>query len=115
MSTRAQTAGRPSPLSDPTLLTRAPDDKQVAFGAMELMRIAQAEGRRITALDLARTLEVRRVDVRRIVSDLDRRGLVDALRMRLTLLGFAYVAGARVARPPSARPRRSEPRVLRAA
>jgi DNA-binding Lrp family transcriptional regulator len=112
MSTRAHTAVRPLP--GPTFETRAPDDGLVALGAMSLMRAAQEEGRRITALDLAQTLEVRRVDVRRIVSELDRRGLVDALRMRLTLLGFAYVATT-VAVRPAARPRRSESRVLRAA
>jgi hypothetical protein len=32
---------------------------------------------------------VRRGDVRRVVSALDREGYVDALRMRPTLLGFA--------------------------
>lgn len=121
MSTRAQLAVRPlsgstlSRADAPGLETRAPDDRLVALGAMSLMRAAQEQGRRITALDLARTLEVRRVDVRRIVSELDRRGLVDALRMRLTLLGFAYVAATPVAVRPAARPRRSESRVLRAA
>lgn len=121
MSTRAHTAVRSLPgptfsrADAPGSGTQAPDDRLVALGAMSLMRAAQEEGRRITALDLARTLEVRRVDVRRIVSELDRRGLVDALRMRLTLLGFAYVAGTSFAARPAARPRRSESRELRAA
>ncbi len=34
-------------------------------------------------------LQVRRTDIRGVVTTLDRQGFVDALRMRPTLLGFA--------------------------
>jgi hypothetical protein len=115
MSTHEQTS-RPSPLPGSTVVSGAPDDVVVAVHAMEFMRLAQAEGRRITALDLAESLQVRRADVRRVVSELDRRGHVDALRMRLTLLGFAYVGAASSVLGRSSRSsRRPEARVLRAA
>jgi hypothetical protein len=110
MSTRAQTS---RPVSSAPAESRAPDDRVVAASAMNVMRLAQAEGRRITALDLAQSLEVRRADVRRVVADLDRRGLVDALRMRLTLLGFAYLQA--LPHASSVPARRSDAKVLRAA
>jgi DNA-binding IclR family transcriptional regulator len=50
---------------------------------------AQNEGRRHDLDTLVRELGVRRGDVRSLVSSLDREGYVDALRMRLTLRGFA--------------------------
>jgi hypothetical protein len=41
---------------------------------------------------LALTIKVRRGDVRKTVSALHREGLVDALRLRLSLAGFAIGA-----------------------
>lgn len=50
---------------------------------------AQHEGRRFDLETLTGELGVRRTDVRSLVSSLDREGYVDALRMSLTLRGFA--------------------------
>ena len=50
---------------------------------------AQQEGRRIDLETLALTLKVRRPDVRKTVSALHQQGLVDALRLTLSLTGFA--------------------------
>ncbi|HNS97695.1 MAG TPA: hypothetical protein PLJ27_18060 [Polyangiaceae bacterium] len=49
----------------------------------------QQEGRGANLDTLVQELGVRRADVRQTVSALHREGYVDALRMRLTLLGFA--------------------------
>ncbi|MBI5537537.1 MAG: hypothetical protein HY898_32745 [Deltaproteobacteria bacterium] len=58
----------------------------------------QFEGRMCSLDDLAAEIRVRRADLRRTVSALHREGFVDALRMRLTLSGFA-LARAVVAVP----------------
>ncbi len=68
----------------------APQPEVIAIHVMREMTSAQAAGRRITALDLAEALQVRRADIRTVVSELHRQGLVDAMRMRVTLAGFAY-------------------------
>lgn len=62
-----------------------------ALAAQVLVALARAaqKGRNVTAADLADTLEVRRADVRDVVSRLHREGHVDALRMRLSLSGLA--------------------------
>ncbi|MFT3776628.1 MAG: hypothetical protein QM820_65650 [Minicystis sp.] len=56
---------------------------------LHALALAQMEGRRLDLETLVRELRVRRGDIRRVVSALHREGYVDALRMRLTLLGFA--------------------------
>ena len=96
---------------------QAPSQTLIALHAMRAMSLAQAEGRRITAMDLATDLGVRRSDIRAVVAELDRPGLVDALRMKLTLVGFGYVAGmagSKLADQPLRKPRR-ELSLLRAA
>jgi len=50
---------------------------------------AQIEGRVMDLASLSLAIQVRRGDVRAAVSALHREGLVDALRMRLSLAGFA--------------------------
>jgi hypothetical protein len=50
---------------------------------------AQIEGRCLDLETLSRDIEVRRVDVRKTVSAMHHEGLVDALRLRLSLKGFA--------------------------
>jgi DNA-binding IscR family transcriptional regulator len=60
--------------------------------ALHLVRAlarAQHEGRLHDLETLTAELRVRRGDVRSVVSALHREGLVDALRMRLSLRGFA--------------------------
>jgi DNA-binding IscR family transcriptional regulator len=49
---------------------------------------AQSEGRCMDLETLSREIEVRKVDVRKTVSALHQQGLVDALRLRLSLQGF---------------------------
>lgn len=53
-----------------------------------LTRSARTE-RRVSLEDLSKELCVRKVDVRRILTTLDRQGFVDVLHMRPTMLGFA--------------------------
>jgi len=50
---------------------------------------AQTEGRRTNLETLVDQLQVRRHDVRGVVTTLHQQGLVDVLHMRLTLEGFA--------------------------
>jgi hypothetical protein len=56
---------------------------------LQALAQAQSEGRKMSLETLTEALRVRRGDVRRAVSLLHRQGFVDALRMRLTLPGFA--------------------------
>ncbi|HEU4410602.1 MAG TPA: hypothetical protein VFS43_35430 [Polyangiaceae bacterium] len=56
---------------------------------LRLLALAQTKGRPVTLRDLSRELGVRKGDVRAAVSALHREGHVDALRLRLTLSGFA--------------------------
>jgi DNA-binding IclR family transcriptional regulator len=56
---------------------------------LQALAQAQSEGRRASLDTLTEALRVRRGDVRRVVTLLHRQGFVDALRMRLTLTGFA--------------------------
>lgn len=50
---------------------------------------AQTEGRRTNLETLVDQLQVRRNDVRSVITALHQQGLVDALHMRLSLEGFA--------------------------
>lgn len=50
---------------------------------------AQTEGRCMDLETLSRDIEVRKVDVRKTVSAMHQEGLLDALRLRLSLKGFA--------------------------
>ncbi len=56
---------------------------------LRALALAQRQGRSISVEDLALALSVRKTDVRAVVSALHREGYVDALRLRLTLAGFA--------------------------
>jgi DNA-binding IclR family transcriptional regulator len=56
---------------------------------LQALANAQTEGRPASLETLTQELRVRRGDVRRVVTLLHRQGFVDALRMRLTLPGFA--------------------------
>ena len=53
---------------------------------------AQMEGRRITLDDLVKGVEVRRVDVRKVLSTMHQQNLIDVRVMRLTLMGFALAS-----------------------
>jgi len=81
-----------------------------ALSAHVLYTLAQAqmEGRGTNLEALTEALAVRRGDVRRCVSQLDREGYVDALRMRLTLPGFAIARALTAAALPLLRRPRLE-------
>lgn len=66
-----------------------PSRDLLAIHVMKRLTIAQTQERLLTLQDLAEDLGVRRADVRRTVSALHQEGFVDALRLRLTLAGFA--------------------------
>lgn len=53
------------------------------------LAVAQMEGRRLDLDALVSDLQVRRGDIRRVLSALHREGYLDVLRMRLTMMGFA--------------------------
>jgi hypothetical protein len=60
----------------------------LAAHLLRTMAAAQRDARRIDLDGLTRQVGVRRADVRATLSALHTEGLVDALRMRLTLDGF---------------------------
>jgi hypothetical protein len=68
---------------------RAPRADVLAIHVMNALTRARVKGRVISLEDVALEVGARKVDVRRVVTALDRQGLVDAARMRPTLLGFA--------------------------
>lgn len=63
--------------------------KTVAAHVLRALAQAQAEGRVSSLATLTSDLAVRKTDVRAAISALHREGYLDALRMRLTLRGFA--------------------------
>jgi DNA-binding IclR family transcriptional regulator len=65
------------------------NSRDLALHVLHVLAQAQIEGRRVNLETLTEDLRVRRGDVRRAVSALDREGYADALRMRPTLRGFA--------------------------
>jgi DNA-binding IclR family transcriptional regulator len=67
----------------------APRPERIAIHVLHVMTTRQRAGKRTNLEDLAEALGVRRNDVRRVVSFLHREGYLDALRMRLSLAGFA--------------------------
>lgn len=70
---------------------------------LRALALAQREQRPSSLDTLVATLRVRRGDLRRAVSALHREGLVDALRMRLSLRGFAIGAALIGAKLPALR------------
>jgi DNA-binding GntR family transcriptional regulator len=70
-------------------LNQAPKTEHVGMLVLRELSDADDAGRRAGLDDLARDLGVRRVELRGILSRLHRQGLVDVLRMRPTLAGFA--------------------------
>jgi len=63
--------------------------ERIAPYILRALAEAQIEGRMMDLEALSRAIEVRRPDVRRAVSALHQEGLVDALRLRLSMQGFA--------------------------
>lgn len=88
----------------------APRHDVLAIHVMAALTTAARQEARLDLESLAKLLGVRKADVRSVVSQLDRQGFVDALRMRPTLLGFALGAGASAAPLASLRPERKPAR-----
>jgi DNA-binding IclR family transcriptional regulator len=63
--------------------------EEIAPYILRALADAQKEGRVMDLETLSLTIQVRRADVRKTVSALHEQGLVDALRLRLSLAGFA--------------------------
>ncbi|HVK63789.1 MAG TPA: hypothetical protein VM694_04930 [Polyangium sp.] len=63
--------------------------KDIAPYILRALAEAQTEGRTMDLETLSIAIKVRRGDVRKTVSALHQEGLVDALRLRLSLAGFA--------------------------
>jgi hypothetical protein len=61
----------------------------VAAYVLRALTEAQIEGRASSLETLTSDIQVRKVDIRAVVTSLHREGYLDALRMRLTLRGFA--------------------------
>ncbi|MCC6559462.1 MAG: hypothetical protein IT372_41615 [Polyangiaceae bacterium] len=68
------------------------NSKHLAPHLLKALFLLRAEGATVTLETLTHELKVRRADVRRAVTALHREGLLDALRMRLTLRGLALGA-----------------------
>lgn len=71
------------------------EDEAIAIHLLKAMTRAQRDARLLDLEQLSSEVGVRRSDARRVLSSLHREGLVDVLRMRPTLAGFAI--GAAVA------------------
>ena len=73
--------------------------KDLAPHLLKALFVLQSEGALVSLETLTDALHVRRTDVRRVVSALHREGILDAVRMRLTLRGLALgaaLAGAQL-------------------
>lgn len=70
-------------------MTSSLDTKSVAAHIVVVLAHAQELGRSMRLDELASEIGVRKTDVRDIVTRLHAEGHVDALRLRLTLTGFA--------------------------
>ena len=75
------------------------NSKDLAVHLLKALFVLQSEGAVVSLETLTEALRVRRTDVRRAVSALHREGILDALRMRLTMRGLALgaaLAGAQL-------------------
>src|SRR5262245_59134501 len=68
---------------------RAMNKQTLAAYVLRALAEAQIEGRVSTLATLTSDIQVRKVDIRGVVTSLHREGYLDVLRMRLTLRGFA--------------------------
>ncbi|EYF07876.1 hypothetical protein [Chondromyces apiculatus] len=68
------------------------ETKALAPHVLRALFDLQSEGALVNLQTLTDTLQVRRVDIRRVITALHREGYVDALHMRLTLRGYALGA-----------------------
>jgi hypothetical protein len=68
------------------------DTKSIAAHVIVALARAQTKGRTVRLDELAYDIDVRRADVRHVVTRLHAEGHVDALRLRLTMTGLALAA-----------------------
>jgi hypothetical protein len=73
-------------------MTSTLDTKSLAAHVLVVLARAQRADRIVTIHDVAAELDVRKNDVRDVVTRLHREGHVDALRLRLSFSGFALAA-----------------------
>lgn len=66
--------------------------EELALHILKALTRHQMNDRPVTLQDLVDEIKARRGDLRKTISSLDREGYVDALRMRLTMKGFAIGA-----------------------
>lgn len=74
---------------------RRPQRDVLAIHVMRALSRAQRRGRVLCLEDLAREVGARKADVRAVVSALHAEGFVDAVRLRLTLMGLAIAQALR--------------------
>ncbi len=79
----------------------------LAIHVMRELTRAQGEGEVLSLEELANKLEVRKADVRTVVSALHQAGFVDALRLRVTMMGLAIGATTSAATLRAARQERA--------
>lgn len=72
-----------------------PDTELTAIHVMRAVTIAHRAKRPIDLETLARELDVRKTDVRSVVSKLHAQGFLDAMRMRPTMLGLTLGLAAK--------------------
>jgi len=68
------------------------DTKSIAAHVVVILAHAQELGRTVRLDELASDIGIRKADVRDVVTRLHAEGHVDALRLRLTMTGFALAA-----------------------
>jgi hypothetical protein len=87
----------------------------LAIHVMRELTRAQLQGELLSLEDLANKLEVRKADVRAVVSTLHQAGYVDALRLRVTMMGLCIGASTHDATLTPVRQRVGAPAPLRCA
>ena len=78
----------------------------IAAHVLRNLARAQMKGRPVRLDELARSIAVRRDDVRHVVTQLHREGHVDVRRMRLTMTGLALAVAMRECKLHDLRPHR---------
>jgi Mn-dependent DtxR family transcriptional regulator len=91
-----------------------PSAEAIAHHLLVALREAGERGERTNVEELSRTLGIRKTEARAVLSELDRKGLVDVLRMHLTLVGFGVAESLKSKPRPSLR-RQIPARALRTA
>ena len=81
--------------------------QSIAAHVLRHLARAQVQGRPVRLDELARSIGVRREDVRHVVTQLHNEGHVDAKRMRVTMTGLAIAVAMRECKLHDLRERRA--------